>query len=68
MVGRVTGTPNPICVTATAIDGRIWLRVYRGRELVVETLLRPKQALLLASDLLNPMTIAAKASAMPPAN
>jgi hypothetical protein len=40
-------------ITATGIDGQIWLKVYRGPDLVIETPLRTRQALALLADLAN---------------
>jgi hypothetical protein len=55
---RARTRPSPLYVTITGIDGCIWLRVYRGDQLVVETPLRARQTLLLLSDLANFLTIA----------
>ena len=48
----------PIYVTVTSIGDQILLRVYRDGQLVIETPLRARQALLLLSDLATLLAIA----------
>jgi hypothetical protein len=51
-------SPSPTYVTITGIDGQVWLKAYTGNDLVLETPLRMRQALLLLADLANLLAIA----------